>query len=109
LVRSCWRPGNPAPARAQHAAALALASQAGDRCEQARAHNGLARSHDAEGDPVQAGDHWRRALARYTDLGLPEAADVRAQLTALGRGGDGPGAGEARSRGLDPGPAECFR
>ena len=29
-------------------------------------------------------DHWRRALARYADLGLPEADDVRTELAALG-------------------------
>ncbi len=74
----------PGPAGAQHAAALALASQSGDRYEQARALDGLARSYQAAGDPGQAGDHWRRALARYTDLGLPEADDVRSRLAALG-------------------------
>jgi DNA-binding SARP family transcriptional activator/Tfp pilus assembly protein PilF len=76
--------GLPGQAHAQHAAALALASQSGDRYEQARALDGLARSHQAAGEPGQAGHHWRRALARYTDLGLPEADDVRSRLTALG-------------------------
>jgi tetratricopeptide (TPR) repeat protein len=74
----------PSEARAQHAAALALASQSGDRYEQARALDGLARSYQAAGEPGQAGRHWRRALARYTDLGLLEADDVRSRLTALG-------------------------
>ena len=45
-----------------------MASQIGDKHEQAD----------------QARDHWRRALACYTDLGLPESEDVRAELTALG-------------------------
>jgi hypothetical protein len=67
----------------QHAAALALASQSGDRYEQARALDGLARSYHAAGDPGRADRHWRRALARYTDLGLLEADDVRGRLTAL--------------------------
>jgi DNA-binding SARP family transcriptional activator/tetratricopeptide (TPR) repeat protein len=74
----------PGQARAEYAAALALASQSGDRYEQARALDGLARGYLAAGEPGQAGRHWRRALARYTDLGLPEAGDVRSRLTALG-------------------------
>jgi hypothetical protein len=74
----------PGQARAQHSAALDLASQSGDRYEQARALAGLARSYQAAGDPGRAGHHWRRALARYTDLGLPEADDIRSRLTELG-------------------------
>jgi tetratricopeptide (TPR) repeat protein len=74
----------PGQAQAQHAAALNLASRSGDRYEQARALGGLARSYQAAGDLDQARDHWRRALARYTDLGLPEADDSRTELTALG-------------------------
>jgi len=74
----------PGQARAQHAAALALASQSGDRYEQARALDGLARSCQAAGEPGQAGLHWRRALADYTVLGLPEADDVRTRLSVLG-------------------------
>jgi DNA-binding SARP family transcriptional activator/Tfp pilus assembly protein PilF len=76
--------GLPGPARAQHAAALALASQSGDRYEQARALDGLARTYQAAGDPGRADRHWRRALARYTDLGVVEADVVRGRLAALG-------------------------
>jgi DNA-binding SARP family transcriptional activator len=72
----------PARARAQYAAALGLASQIGDQYEQARAHNGLARSYHATGDQSQARRHWQEALSRYTDLGAPEAGQIRAQLTA---------------------------
>ena len=77
--------GLPDQARPQYAAALALASQSGDRYEQARALDGLAHSYLAAGDPGQALQHWRRALDRYADLGLPEADAVRAELTALSR------------------------
>ena len=66
-----------------HAAALALAIENGDRYEQARAHHGLAHTHHACGDLDQARHHWRQALALYTDLGVPEADDVHAHLTAL--------------------------
>ena len=76
--------GQPGQAQAEHAAALTVASRSGDPYEQARALGGLARGYQAAGDPDQARDHWRRALARYTDLGLPEADNVRTELTALG-------------------------
>ena len=41
--------GQPDEARAEHAAALALASQIGDAYEQARAHRGLSAALDATG------------------------------------------------------------
>ena len=78
---------HPEQARAHHNTALTLASQTGDRYEQARAHNGLAHADHATGDPDQARHHWRQALVLYTDLGVPEADDVHAQLTALDRPG----------------------
>ncbi len=51
--------GRPVDACAQHAAALVLASQNGERFQQARAHDGLAAAHAAAGD---------RALARRYDV-----------------------------------------
>jgi Flp pilus assembly protein TadD len=48
----------------------------------ARAHDGLARACDALGDADQARHHWRQALAIFTELGVPEAGQVRAQLDA---------------------------
>jgi DNA-binding SARP family transcriptional activator/tetratricopeptide (TPR) repeat protein len=74
--------GQPEDARAQHAIALGVASQIGDKFEQARAHNGLAHVFHATGDPGQARHHWQQALTVYTELGAPEAGDVRARLTA---------------------------
>jgi tetratricopeptide (TPR) repeat protein len=76
----------PAEARAAHSRALDLASQSGDKSEQARARAGLARSHHAAGDPAQALDHWREALALYSELGTPEADQIRAQLAAGNHG-----------------------
>jgi tetratricopeptide (TPR) repeat protein len=75
--------GDHDQAHTHHGAALTLAVQIGDRYEQARAHNGLAHTHRATGDPDQARHHWNEALAFYTDLGVPEADDVHAHLTAL--------------------------
>ncbi|MGQ0774958.1 MAG: ATP-binding protein [Pseudonocardiales bacterium] len=67
----------------RHTAALTLATQIGDRYEQARAHDGLANAHHTADDPDQARQHWCEALARYRDLGVPEADTVQAHLTEL--------------------------
>jgi len=75
--------GHPEQAYAHHAAALTLAGQIGDRYEQARAHSGLAHTDYATGELDQAHHHWRQALGLYTDLGVPQADDVHARLTAL--------------------------
>ena len=72
----------PDQARTAHSRALDLATQTGDKLEQARAHAGLARSQHASGDPAQGHGHWHEALALYTDLGTPEAGQIRAQLAA---------------------------
>jgi DNA-binding SARP family transcriptional activator/tetratricopeptide (TPR) repeat protein len=74
--------GLPMQARIEHDSALTLARQIGDQYEQARAHDCLARTFHATGELDQARHHWRQALALYTDLGTPEAGQVRAQLTA---------------------------
>jgi tetratricopeptide (TPR) repeat protein len=68
-------------ARTWYADALHLADRIGDKYQQARAHDGLGRLHQAIGDPLQARHHWQRALARYTELGTPEADQIRARLT----------------------------
>jgi tetratricopeptide (TPR) repeat protein len=67
-------------ALARFRAALALASQAGDRFEQARALEGVAWVLATTGQHSQAREHWQRALAIYSDLGVPEAGQVRAHL-----------------------------
>jgi len=76
--------GQSEQARAQHAAALALAVETGDRYQQARAHTGLAHTRHAAGEYDLARQHWQHALTLYTDLGVPDADDVRAHLAALG-------------------------
>lgn len=67
-------------ALARFRAALALASQAGDRFEQARALDGIARVLASAGQRGQAHEHWQRALAIYSNLGVPEAGQVRDHL-----------------------------
>jgi DNA-binding SARP family transcriptional activator/Tfp pilus assembly protein PilF len=76
--------GRPGDARIQHGAALDLASAIGHGYEQARAHTGLGRVCQDTGDLVQARHHWQEALTRYAKLGVPEADQVRAQLSASG-------------------------
>ena len=77
--------GQSASARANHLAALALAGETGHHYEQARAHAGIAHAHHIIGENAQARRHWQNALTHYTDLDIPDADDVRAQLAALGR------------------------
>ncbi|WP_461119220.1 AfsR/SARP family transcriptional regulator [Saccharothrix stipae] len=66
--------GRPSRAVAHHRRALALAAETGDRYQQARAHDGLG---DALGDTPESRDHRDRALALYTDMGVPEAEQLR--------------------------------
>lgn len=68
-------------AREHHAAALRLAAEPNSLREQARAHRGLARVCEADGDPAQARYHWRQALTRYVALGALEAREIRARLS----------------------------
>lgn len=70
-------------ASAQHTAALTLASQTGNQYEQARAHYGLGRVCHVAGDLRQVRRHWHRALDLYTELDVPDASHVRAQLAML--------------------------
>ncbi|WP_027343095.1 tetratricopeptide repeat protein [Hamadaea tsunoensis] len=77
--------GRPGDALAHHAEAHLVAAEAGDRDQQARAHAGLGHAHRDLGDPALARHHYRLALALYTDLGTPEAEQIRPHLDALDR------------------------
>ena len=79
-------------AAGHHLAALAMATDLACRDQQARAHAGIARARRASGDDASARHHYRRALEIYTELGLPESAQIRDALTAVetpprGKGG----------------------
>jgi DNA-binding SARP family transcriptional activator len=82
LGRVLLAAGEAGQARTRHAAALALATRASDRYAQALAHSGLADACQATGDGGQAHSHWQQALARYAELGTPEAGQVRAEIAA---------------------------
>ena len=67
----------PQRARGCHAEALAIATDLGDRYEQARAHAGLAQVCLSAGERAGAGQHWREALTHYTAVGAAEEARLR--------------------------------
>jgi hypothetical protein len=71
-----------------YADALRLASEAGVPLEQARAHCGLARTCQADGNSLQARRHWQQALTHYVAIGAPEASEIRARLAMAGDSGD---------------------
>jgi tetratricopeptide (TPR) repeat protein len=71
--------GNPVQALTHHLAA----ADTGARDQQARAHAGLAHAYEALSEPVPARQHYERALALFTELGMPDAAHLRDRLDAL--------------------------
>ncbi|WP_238162061.1 tetratricopeptide repeat protein [Micromonospora endolithica] len=83
--------GNVADALIHHTAAHTIAVEIGAHHEHARAHTGLGHAHRALGAPAPARDHFQRALTLYTDLDMPEADQMRANLTALDDNGAGRG------------------
>jgi tetratricopeptide (TPR) repeat protein/transcriptional regulator with XRE-family HTH domain len=70
--------GQPEKARTCLTEALTLAEQTGYRYQQARAHHGLADACHATDQLEQARQHRQHALDMYTDLGVPEAAEMHA-------------------------------
>jgi tetratricopeptide (TPR) repeat protein len=72
--------GRLADARTEYTAALKVATTSSERYDQGRAHDGLARAHQASGDPARARRHWQEALACYEALGVIEAGPIRASL-----------------------------
>jgi tetratricopeptide (TPR) repeat protein len=71
--------GRPGEALCHHDRALAITRRTGNRYQQARAHHGIARA----GGGARAAQHHDLALALYTDLGVPEAAELRAAAPAV--------------------------
>lgn len=62
-------------------AALDLSAGTGERAQRARATHGIALVMHGTGRHNPS--HWRDALTEYTDLGLPEADEVRRELDEL--------------------------
>jgi DNA-binding SARP family transcriptional activator/Tfp pilus assembly protein PilF len=76
----------PVAARVALATALRLTAEAGNLYQQACVYRDLAESHHRTGEDEQAHHHWQQALALYTQLGAPEADQIRSQLTAASPG-----------------------
>ncbi len=62
--------------------ARALARRAGDPIAEAHASRDLGAAFEVRGDYPKAQEAWQRALAVFEALGVPEADEVRARLTA---------------------------
>jgi tetratricopeptide (TPR) repeat protein len=73
----------PSDAITHHTAAVIIATDVGDRVQQARAHTGLGHAHRTLGNADQAHHHWQQALALYTDLGTHHADQIRTHLAEL--------------------------
>ncbi|ADP82640.1 ATP-binding protein [Pseudofrankia inefficax] len=69
---------------ASHRAAYEAAGVTGDLFQRAKALDGLAWAALAGTDVPLARSHWLEALGLFDGLGVPEAADVRAELARLG-------------------------
>lgn len=83
LAEARYASGQLDQALAQHTGALILATERGDRYEQARVHHGLAHTHHSTGDLHQARHHCQLALTLYTDLDVPDADHARTHLATL--------------------------
>ncbi|HEV7896939.1 MAG TPA: BTAD domain-containing putative transcriptional regulator [Planosporangium sp.] len=77
--------GETAEARELHGLALARTEGVGDRYQRARAHDGLAVAWDGT-DPARAREHRETALVLFTELGVPERAEVERRLADLDAG-----------------------
>jgi len=82
LAEALHSAGQPAAARAELNAALKLAAATGNTHEQATVHRDLAENYYRGGEPEHARRHWQQALTLYTQLGAPEADQVRSRLSA---------------------------
>ncbi|WP_203903822.1 tetratricopeptide repeat protein [Virgisporangium aliadipatigenens] len=83
LGEAAYTAGRHTAAITHHTAAHTIAVDTSDREQQARAHTGLGHAHHTLGNRAPAREHYQHALALYTDLGLPEADQVRVHLSAL--------------------------
>jgi DNA-binding SARP family transcriptional activator/uncharacterized protein HemY len=68
--------GEPAKAAEHFGNALDIARETSCISDQAAAHRGLG---DATGEP----EHWAHALALYTEMGVPEADELRSRLNRV--------------------------
>jgi tetratricopeptide (TPR) repeat protein/transcriptional regulator with XRE-family HTH domain len=86
LAGALERAGQPATARTELETALGLAAETGNTYEQANAHRDLAENYHRAAADEQARSHWQRALSLYTQLGVPEADQIRSALAQAEEG-----------------------
>jgi DNA-binding SARP family transcriptional activator len=91
----------PAEALSQHTAAHTIAVETGVRDQHARAHAGLAHAYLTLADSTRAREHYNHALALYTDLGMPDADQIRARLADLDQGAQGQRRAHKQTPGAD--------
>lgn len=77
--------GQAGRAVTRYDAALRAAGRIGNRFRLAHAHAGLGHAHRDLARTADARHHFQRALTLYTDLGMPEADQIHAQLAAVDR------------------------
>jgi hypothetical protein len=75
--------GAAADSVARHSLAHRIAVEIGVIDEQARAQAGLGHAHHALGAGSRARGHFERAVLLYTDLGMPEADELRGELATV--------------------------
>jgi DNA-binding SARP family transcriptional activator len=83
LAEALTGAGQVDAARAELTVASQLAAQAGNTYQEASAHRDLAKSYYSGGSIALAREHWQLALTSFTELGTPEADQVRAELDVL--------------------------
>jgi hypothetical protein len=76
---------SPADALAHHTSALTIATDPGIRAQQTRAHAGLGHAYRALSGPDPCPCTLEQAVAIYTDLGSPEANQVRLSNRQFGQ------------------------
>jgi DNA-binding SARP family transcriptional activator/tetratricopeptide (TPR) repeat protein len=81
---TAWATGNGDAALHAYRAALDLSAGTGERVQRARANYRIAVVLHATERHTPA--HWRDALAEFTELGLPEADELRGTLTGFACG-----------------------
>lgn len=80
---TCQARGDHPGALAAYQAALDLATDTGDRGQQAHAHHGIAQVLHALGEHERAAETWRTAETEFRRLHQPEADEIRRERKQL--------------------------
>ncbi|HEX6352032.1 AfsR/SARP family transcriptional regulator [Actinophytocola sp.] len=78
---TAWATGDQQAALHAYRAALDMSAGMGERVQRAKANHRVAMVMHATGQHTPI--HWQDALTEFTELGLPEASAVQAELAAL--------------------------